>query len=266
MKTLQVYHEIKDKVNFLYHKLKLFKYENTTGRNLSLSLVETITLSLYKQTQSIPTKKAIWKDFGLSCSYKTLAVSMNRCALLALVILMRILRENRDNSHLVKHTDATDIPVCLPKNAKHHKTMYGLAQWGHSGKGMFYGLKLHLTSDLKRKILSFCFSSGNAHGTKMFIRLNKDLDGIFVADAEYTSEKLQKEFYRENKRILFAKPRKNMKKIMTAFQRKLYDTRMLIELNFRNLKLFFGLVTSLPRSVTGYFGNYLYSMLAYALR
>jgi hypothetical protein len=82
MKTLQVYHEIKDKVTFLYHKLKLFKYENTTGRTLALPLVETITLSLYKQTQSIPTKKAIWKDFGLSCSYKTLTVSMNRCSLL----------------------------------------------------------------------------------------------------------------------------------------------------------------------------------------
>lgn len=266
MKTLQVYHEIKDKVTFLYHKLRLFKYENTTGRKLALPLVETITLSLYKQTQSIPTKKAIWKDFGLACSYKTLVVGMNRCALLALVILMRILRENRDNSHIVKHTDATDIPVCLNKNAKHHKTMYGLAQWGHSGKGMFYGLKLHLTSDLKRKILSFCFSSGNTHGTKMFIKLNKDIDGIFVADAEYTSERLQKEFYRENQRILFTKPRKNMKKIMTAFQQKLYDTRMLIELNFRNLKMFFGLVTSFPRSITGYFANYLYSMLAYALR
>jgi hypothetical protein len=265
-KILQVYHELKAKVTFLYHKLKLFKYENTTGRTLSLPLIETITLSLYKQTQGIPTKKAVWKDFRPYCSYKTLVVNMNRCALLALVILMRLLRENRGDAHWLKHTDATDIPVCLNKNAKHHKTMYGPAAWGHSGKGFFYGIKLHLTSDLKRKILSFCFSSGNTHGTKIFLKLNRDPDGIFVADADYTSEKLQQEFYREHKRILFAKPRKNMKKLMTDFEKKLYDTRMLIELNFRNLKMFFGLVTSLPRSITGYFANYLYSILAYVLR
>jgi hypothetical protein len=265
-KILQVYHALRDKVTFLYHKLKLFKYEATTGRTLSLPLIEVITLSLYKQTQNIATKKAIWHDFNPSCSYKTLVVNMNRCALLALVILQRILRENRNDAHIVKHTDSTDIPVCLTKNAKRHKTMYGLAEWGYSGKGYFYGIKLHLTSDLKRKILAISFSPGNMHGTKIFATLNKDLDGIFVADAEFTSENLQREFYQEHKRILFAQPRKNMKKIITAFQKKLYDTRMLIELNFRNLKMFFGLVTSLPRSVSGYLGNYLYSILAYVLR
>jgi hypothetical protein len=263
---LQVYHWLKDKVKFLYHKLKLFKYEAATGRILALPLVETLTLSLYKQTQNVATKKAVWKDFQPSCSYKTLVVNMNRCALIALVILMRIIRENRRDAHLVKHTDSTDIPVCLPKNAKHHKTMYGLAEWGHSGKGWFYGIKLHLTSDLKRKILAFSFSPGNTHGTKIFLKLNEDLDGIFVADAEYVSADLQREFYREHRRILFAKPRKNMKKIITAFQKKLYDTRMLIELNFRNLKMFFGLLTSLPRSISGYFANYIYAILAYALR
>ena len=80
---LQVYHWLKDKVKFLYHKLKLFKYVNTEGRPLALSIIETITLSLYKQTQNIATKKAIWKDFQPPCSYKTLTVSMNRCALIA---------------------------------------------------------------------------------------------------------------------------------------------------------------------------------------
>ena len=52
---------------------------------------------------------------------------------------------------------------------------------------------------------------------------------------------------------------------LTAFQYHLYNTRMLIELNFRNLKMFYGLVTSLPRSINGYLANYFYSILAYAL-
>jgi hypothetical protein len=264
--TLAVYNELKEKVTFLYHKLKLFTHENTTGRRLSLPIIETITLALYKQTQSIATKKAIWNDFQPSCSYKTFVVNMNRRALLALYVLLVILRMNRKYAHIVKHTDSTDIPVCLKKNAKSHKTMSGLAAWGYSGKGQYYGLKLHLTSDLKRSLLAIRFSPANTHGTKIFTKLNDDLDGIFVADAEYVSEKLEREFYREHRRILFARPRKNMKKLITAFQYHLYNTRMLIELNFRNLKMFYGLVTSLPRSINGYLANYFYSILAYALR
>jgi len=264
--ALAVYNELKEKVTFLYHKLKLFTYENTTGRKLSISIIEIITLALYKQTQNIQTKIALWKDFKPRCSYKTLVVNMNRYALLAVMVLMRLLRTNRAHAHPIKHTDSTDIPVCLNKNATAHKTMRGLAQWGYSGKGHYYGIKLHLTSDLKRQLLAIRFSPANTHGTKIFMKLNKDLDGLFVADAEFISEKLQREFHQEHKRILFAQPRKNMKKLITAFQYHLYNTRMLIELNFRNLKLFFGLITSLPRSINGYLANYFYSILAYALR
>ncbi|MBI3442653.1 MAG: hypothetical protein HY007_02715 [Candidatus Sungbacteria bacterium] len=66
--TLAVYHTLKEKVTFLYHKPKLFMHENTTGRKLSLPIIETITLALYKQTQHIQTKKAIRNDFQPSCS------------------------------------------------------------------------------------------------------------------------------------------------------------------------------------------------------
>lgn len=264
--ALAVYNELKEKVTFWYQKLKLFTHENTVGRKLSLPVVEIITLALYWKTQNIATKKALWRDFRPPCSYKTLVVNMNQYALLALFVLVCILRLNRNRARSVKHTDATDIPVCLNKNANAHKTMHGLAAWGHSGKGWFYGLKLHLTADLNRAMLAIRFSPGNTHGTKVFTKLNDDLNGIFVADAEYVSEKLQREFYQEHKRILFAQPRKNMRKLITAFQYRLCNTRMLIELNFRNLKLFYGLVTSLPRSINGYLGNYIYSLLAYALR
>lgn len=263
-----VYNELKQKVTFFYQKLKLFKYEKTKGRKLSIPIVDTITLALYKQASTRSTKKSLWNDYKdiLKCSYKTLVVNLNRFFLLALVILLQILRSQKKNAHLVKHTDSTDIPVCLNKNAGYHKTMSALSSWGYSGKGLYYGLRLHLTSDLLRKILSFSFTPANGSERKQFLKLNRDLEGIFVADAGYTSSKLEKEFYQENKRILFAKPRKNMKKIMTAFQQKLYDTRMTIELNFRNLKMLFGLVTSFPRSIDGYIGNYVYSILAFVLR
>lgn len=268
MKTIQVYQELKQKVTFFYDKLKLVKYEKTKGRKLSIPIIDILTLALYKQASTRQTKKSLWNDFKkeLGCSYKTLVVNLNRFFLLALVILLQILRLNRKGARLIKHTDSTDMPVCLNKNAGYHKTMAAIASWGHSGKGLYYGLRLHLTSDLLRKILSFSFTSANGSERTQFLKLNKDLEGIFVADAGYTSKELEEEFYIENKRILFAKPRKNMKKLMTEFQSRLYNTRMTIELNFRNLKMLYGLITSFPRSIDGYIGNYIYSILAYVLR
>jgi hypothetical protein len=190
---------------------------------------------------------------------------MNRLALYALLILQSIFKWNEKHSHEVKHTDSTDIPVCLTKNMSKHKTMNAYASLAHGPKGWYYGLKLSLTADLNRKVLAVSLNSGASNDRTTFKKMNKNLMGIFVADAGYISKDLEKDFYIENKRILFAKPRANMKRMATALQTKLYDTRMQIELNFRNLKMFYGLITSLPRSVDGYLGNYVYSLLAYVL-
>jgi hypothetical protein len=264
--NIPFFSNILTKVKFLYKQLKL-KTHKSTGRPLKIRSENIIALSVFKHQHGIPTKKSIWKIFReeLKCSYKTLCVNMNRLSLYALLILKSILNWNQNNAHMVKHTDSTDIPVCLNKNSQKHKTMNGLASWGHSGKGWYYGLKLHLTQDLERKTLSFSITPANSSDREQFKKINRDLDGIFVADAGYTSEKLEREFFQENKRMLFAKPKKNMKKLQTEIQARLYDTRMLIELNFRNLKMLYNLVTSFPRSVDGYFANYIYSILASVL-
>lgn len=122
-----------------------------------------------------------------------------------------------------------------------------------------------IKTDLRRRILRVKFTAGNIDDREMVIPLSKDLIGIFIADAGYISKKLAHEFYQEHKRVLIVKPRANMKKLMTEFEEVLYSTRMLIELNFRSLKLFYGLVTSLPRSVDEYLANYVYSLLAYQI-
>jgi len=266
MKTrIQLYDNLKQVVKFFYKQLRLDKFENNKGRKLAISITNSISLAIFKQSNNIATKKSIYEIFKPKCSYKTLVVNMNRFAHLALLVLVTILKINRRNSHVVKHTDSTDIPVCSNRKAQYHKTMKDLARWGYTGKGSFFGLKMHITTDLRRKLLAVRFTSGNVHDKEVFLKLNKDLLGLFVADAGYISKKLQRDFYIEGKRLLLAKPRKNMGKIMTKFQEFLYGTRMLIELNFRNLKMFYGLVTSLPRSVGGYLANYIYALLAYQI-
>lgn len=266
MKIL-IYENITQIVEFLYKQLRLDKFEKNKGRKLAIKITKIISLAIFKQKNNIATKKSIYDIFEskLRCSCKTLVVNMNRFAHLALLVLATILKINRRNQHFIKHTDSTDIPVCSNRKAKYHKTMKGLASWSHTGKGSFFGLTMHITADLKRKLLAIKFASGNADDRDICLELNKDLYGLFIADAGYISEKLQRAFYVEHKRILLVKPRRNMKKIMTKFQGMLYNTRMLIELQFRTLKMFYGLVTSLPRSVGGYLANYIYSLLAYQI-
>jgi len=266
MKTqIQLYNDIKRIVSFFSRQLKFDKFKNKLGRKLALPLEEIISVALFKQKNGIPTKKAVYEILKLKCSYKTIVVNLNRWYYLAMIVLVLLMKINRSNQHFIKHIDSTDVPVCLFKNAKKHKTMKGLAQFGRSSKGIYFGLKLHIITDLKKRLLVIRLTSGKTDDREVVIPMSKEIYGILIGDAGYISQKLSKEFHQEHKRVLLAKPRINMKKMMTKFQECLYGTRMLIELNFRNLKMFYGLITSLPRSIDGYFANYIYSLLAYQI-
>src|SRR3989344_2528751 len=261
-----LYFTLKQKVSNALKKIECPLLNGTSklsrGRKLALTIIDIVTLGIFRHQNGIETKKDLYNLCAPKCSYKTLVVSLNRFALLILFLIMKLVSENRQQAHLIKYTDSTDLPVCLVKNAKRHKTMSGLATWGKTRKGWFYGLKLHLTCDALGKILSFSLTPGNTGDRSQFMKLNRLLNGIFVADAGYLSEKLAREFYREHLRILFTKARANMKKIITEAQKKLYDSRAFIESVFRNLKMFDGLVSSLPRSVNGYLANYFYALAA----
>src|SRR5881296_3160680 len=114
--VIQFYNDIVHKVTVFYKQMQLEKLEKQTGRTLAVSIPEILAMAVYKHANGIPTKKSIFKTFQPPCSYKTLVVNMNRFAILALMMIMRILSFNREHATIIKHTDATDIPVCLKKN------------------------------------------------------------------------------------------------------------------------------------------------------
>jgi len=261
--SIPIYNKIKRTVQFTYEKLKLFRREKILGRKLAISTVDSISAYLFKQEQGIETKKATYEILKPKGSYKTFVENLNRVTKYSILILLFLMRVARQTASWLKITDATAVPVCLNKNANSRKTMKDFASWGHTGNGWFYGLKMHITVDADRKLLAVTFTSGNVHDKTVFIKLNKFLYGIFVADSGYTSGKMAREFYQEGKRILFTKPRKNMDKLITSWQNALYQTRMIVEIPFNILKRFHNLVTSLPRSINGYPSNYVHSLLAY---
>lgn len=252
-------------VERIVQSINLAKVIPRLGRPRALSLTETLTAAIFQHTAQVTTKKKLWQLLEPTCSYKTFVVSVNRLAALALRVLLLILRGNRAKAHRVKHVDSTDIPVSTLRKASRHRTMAGLAEWGKTGKGWFYGLKLHLIADLKGRLLSLKFTPGNQDDRSVVMDLAGELDGIFIGDAGYVSDYLAYLFHREGERWFLAKPRANMRVLASEIQTWLYSTRMRVELQFRNLKMFYGLITSLPRSVTGYLANYVYAILAYVL-
>ena len=91
------------------------------------------------------------------------------------------------------------------------------------------------------------------------------MHGIFVGDAGYVSKELEKDIYIEGKRIALIKPQRKMKKLATALQIAIYNTRFKIEFDFRSLKLFHGLENHFVRSLNGAFANIIFAMLSFVL-
>jgi hypothetical protein len=262
---LTTFNNLRKKVVFFAKKLKLNNLVNHVGRKLAIPLTDILSLALFQHAGQITTKKKLWEHMRPECSYKTLVVNTNRFFPIAIYILTLILNYNKQNAHLVKLIDSTDVPVCSNRKAKYHSVMKEFAHWSKTGKGWFYGLKMHLLTDLNGKILSIKFTSGNVNDRIVVMDLAKGLDGFFVADAGYHSSKLEYELSHTGKRILLAKPLANMKKVATMLDTYLYTQRMKIEINFKVLKQYYGLETSLARSSFGYFSNYLYAILAYII-
>jgi transposase len=247
--------------------LNLNEKKNPQGRPLKIKDEDALALALYRHTSTRATKKSVFDDFkpALGCSYKTLVCAMNRMGVWSMKILFLLMRLGKKFGHVVKYTDATDLPVCLRKNADSHKTMRGFADFARSSKGWYYGVKMTMTRDADGNILGLRFTAPNKNDRDIFRSINKDIEGIIIADAGYVSKQLEKDMNIDGKRWVMIRPYRRMRKIATAWQDRLYRSRFQIEFDFRSLKLFHGLVTSLPRSVNGYIANYLHALLSFMI-
>ena len=263
--SLTIFHNLKTIIAQIFSSLKLKDREHPKGRKPKLTNTEAVTCAVLKQKQNIATKKSLWEIVEAPLSYNRFVVALNRTTTYLTHIITTVLQLLNRDSHPLKFTDSTDIPVCLNKNGKSHRTMKGLAAWSKTGKGWFYGLKLHLTSDVKGKALALKLTPGNSDDRSILRRMNEKLRGLFVTDAGYVSEKLQQDFFLENERLLLTSVRANMKKLATDLQIALVRLRMRIEIHFRVLKGCYGLVTSWPRSIDGYLTHYLASITAHLL-
>jgi hypothetical protein len=262
---LTIYDKLNTIVSQIFRTLKFKEREHSKGRKPILKNSEAVTAVILWRRQNIGSKKSLYEILEPPMSYNRFVVAMNKTAKCLATIIAAVISFLRKNAHIVKFTDATDIPVCMNKNAGNHKTMRMLASWSKTGKGSFYGLKLHLSADCEGKVLALKFTSGNSDDRDVFRRMNDKLKGLFVADAGYVSQKLEQDFFIEGERAVLTGLRKNMKKMANLWQISLLNLRMRVEIHFRVLKVCYGLITSLPRSTDGYLTHYLAAVAAHLI-
>lgn len=262
---LTIYQHLNTIVTYFFSVLKFKEREHSKGRKPLLTNSEIVTCAILWRRQNIGSKKSLYEILEPALSYNRFVVALNRIAPYLAAVIATILQFLEKEAHLIKLTDATDIPVCLNKNAARHRTMHGLAAWSKTGKGWFYGLKLHLSSDVEGRVLALRLTPGGSSDRAVFRKMNEKLRGLFVADAGYVSHELERDFFIDNERLLITAVRPNMKKLATAWQIALYRLRMRVEIHFRMLKVCYGLVTSLPRSVDGYLTHYLAAIAAHLI-
>lgn len=263
--SITTYHNLNTIVSNFFRTLKFNEREHPQGRKPHLTNSEVVTAVIWKQRQDIGSKKSLYEILEPPLSYNRFVVALNRVAKYLATVITAIMSFLQKEAHVIKFTDSTELPVCLLKNSKSHKTMKGLSAFGKSSKGFFYGLKLHLSSDVEGRVLALKLTPGNSDDRAIFRRMNEKLRGLFGADAGYVSKDLERDFFIENERMVITAVRTNMKKLATPFQITILNLRMKIEVHFRMLKVCYGLVTSLPRSIDGYLTHYLATIAAHLL-
>jgi hypothetical protein len=133
--------------------------------------------------------------------------------------------------------------------------------------GWFYGFKIHLIIDPEGKVLKFEITPGNISNKdrELMKYLCKGLQGLLlVGDKGYLSKELKEELAQMG--ILFQTGlRKGMKALATFTYHANLRLRQFIETTFGRIKFRQGCVSSLPRSINGYFFRYAMSLFAYVL-
>src|SRR3990167_4234136 len=108
----------------LYYCLTGFRErEHPKGRKPKLTNSEAVTSAILWRRQNIGNKKSLYEILEPPLSYNRFVVALNRAAKHLAAIITAVMDFLQKNAHLIKFTDSTELPVCLLKNSKNHRTM-----------------------------------------------------------------------------------------------------------------------------------------------
>lgn len=162
--------------------------------------------------------------------------------------------------------DATKVPVCANHRADSYKVAKDETGWGKNWQGSWYGFKLHGSINEYGQFCALTLTSGSeydGHQTKNLVNRHTR---IAVGDTLYGGKAQTTPLQKKYGTIFLATPHpKQNKKVMAAWQHLLLNMRSKIESVWDTLKEHKKLVTSFPRSLTGYLIHYLRILIAYQM-
>ena len=193
-------------------------------------------------------------------------VSYNRFVELipsALMPLIFYLNTRKGEVTGISFIDSTRLPICSNNRATRNKVFKGLANWGKSSIGWFFGFKLHLIINDKGELLSFQVTPGNVDDRVPVKDLVQELFGKLYGDKGYISSPLFQELFDEG--IKFITPfKKNMKnRLLPMIDKIMLRKRSLIETVNDQLKNISQISHSRHRSVVNFMVNIIAGLIAY---
>jgi hypothetical protein len=111
----------------------------------------------------------------------------------------------------IYYMDSSPLQVCHPKRVHQHSTFKGLADWGKTSTGWFYGFKYHLLINHRGELPGFYFNKASLadNNAKVLFFLTRHLQGSVFADRGYLMDQEKKAFVEQQGLKVVTKARKN---------------------------------------------------------
>lgn len=170
------------------------------------------------------------------------------------------------NTASMRLMDATMLPVCKRHRADSHKVAKNIAQFGKNHQGWHYGFKLHASIDLEGRLSQLALTPANIYDAQAMPKILNEHCRIACGDTLYGARVMGKKVWETYGTVIIAPPwPKQKRKVAAPWQTQLLSFRSKIESVFDYLKEHLNLVSSFPRSVSGYVLHYVRILLAYQI-
>lgn len=241
------------------------------GRPVILSRSEIITIVIWntlvlrqKTIKDIYRSMQLYHqhDFPNLPSYQTFVRQCHAAIPTCLFLLQQLLATEAD----IRIMDATMLPVCTSKRAGSHRVASGLADFGKNWQGWHFGFNLHASINLRGSLCAIALTPASVHDAQAMPNLLNEYARFAVGDTLYGARVMGRFIWERYGTIIIAPPHpKQNKKLMTDWQFAFLRIRSKIESVFDYLKQHLHLVSSFPRSITGYLFHYVRILLGYQI-
>jgi Transposase DDE domain len=166
----------------------------------------------------------------------------------------------------IRLVDSTIIDVCKVHRANRYRVAKGIASFGFNHQGTHFGFKLHLSVGLDGALCTFHLTPADVFDGQMLPELIDGRTKVAVGDMHYGGIVMREYVQERFGTIVIATPHtKQRKKLMASWQRFLLRWRTKIEAVNDRLKEHLHLVSSFPRSLSGYLLHYARILLGYQM-